>query len=207
MTTGSNIENAAQRRFLFSPTICWARTFVLFWMCLSCFAASGSATEPVSKEYQLKAAFLYNFTKFVEWPTNRLVVKDEPIVIGVLGNNPFGKELAKAVEGRTQNGHPFLVSNLTAASEAKTVHLLFVPRGQETAFEEQGVAALAAGVLTVGESEAFARLGGIISFTTEADKIRFEINLDEAEQNGLKISSKLLQLAKAVRHKSQPGLP
>lgn len=162
---------------------------------------SSWSAEPVSKEYQLKAAFLYNFTKFVDWPTNRLVDKVEPIVIGVAGNNPFGDELAKAVAGRFQNGHPFLVTNLTSLSEAKLVHLLFVPRGQEDRFAAEAAALLRAGVLPVGESEVFARMGGAITFTTEAEKIRFEINLDAVESGGFKVSSKLLQLAKVVRHK------
>lgn len=167
-------------------------------------ALPGRSAEPVTKEYQLKAAFLYNFTKFVDWPTNRLGNQNDPIRIGVLGTNPFGEELAKAVEGRTQNGHPFLVTNLTAATEAAAVHLLFVPRGQEAALE---VVAADAGLLTVGESEAFAQQGGVITFTMEAEKIRFEINLDAAEKGGLKISSRLLQLAKVVRHKPSPGSP
>jgi hypothetical protein len=179
----------------------------LAWFCLlwSFWVLPGWSAEPINREYQLKAAFLYNFTKFVDWPTNRLIKKDEPLIIGVLGDNPFGNELAKAVEGRTQNGHAFLVTNLTAASEMPGVHLLFVPRGQEAVLREQGAALLAAGVLTVGESEAAAKLGEAITFSTEADKIRFEINLDAAEQNGFKVSSKLLQLAKVVRTKPQPG--
>lgn len=158
--------------------------------------------ESISKEYQLKAAFLYNFTKFVEWPTNRFATTNAPIVIGVLGPNPFGAELAKAVQDRTQNGREYVVTNLTDVAAGVDVHLLFVPRGQEERLDDQLPTLHAAGVLTVGETPTFAELSGIITFTMESDKIRFEIHLDEAERGRLKISSKLLQLAKVVRRKT-----
>lgn len=204
MATGTKFARTAAGQGWSSLRIGWWRQVWLCWL-WSCCALSGWGVEPINREYQLKAAFLYNFTKFVDWPTNQLSNKDEPIIIGVLGNNPFGNELAKAVEGRSQNGRTFLVTNLAAVSEATGVHLLFVPRGQEAGLGERGAALLAAGVLTVGESETSAKLGGVITFTTEADKIRFEINLDAAEQNGFKVSSKLLQLAKVVRNKTHPG--
>ncbi len=161
------------------------------------------AAEPVSKEYQLKAAFLYNFTKFVmEWPTNRFGTKDAPITIGILGPNPFGAELARAVQDRNVNGRSFIITNLTEAAAAPQVDVLFVPRGQEARFLSAFPELQAAGVLTVGESEAFATSGGLINFTTEADKIRFEINLEAAEQRGFKFSSQLLKVAKIRNRKN-----
>lgn len=206
MPTKTNIASNTRRRGRVAPA-CRALVVALLWVSLVLFAGAGTAAEPVSKEYQLKAAFLYNFTKFVDWPTNRLATKDEPIIIGVLGNNPFGDELAKAVEGRRQNGHAFLVTNITAVSAARDAHVLFVPRGQEAWLEEQGAGLLAAGVLTVGETEAAEKLGSVITFTTEAEKIRFEINLAAVDQGGFKVSSKLLQLAKVVRNKTIAGTP
>lgn len=182
-------------------TALWWRWLLLGGVIWSCGVLPGASAEPVSKEYQLKAAFLYNFTKFVEWPTHRLAAPETPLIIGVLGHNPFGDELAKAVQGRTQNGHPLVVTNLTAAPAGTNVHLLFVPRGQEERFEPHRTKLHAAGVLTVGETEAFAQADGLITFTTEAGKIRFDINQAAAEAAGLKISSKLLQLAKAPRPK------
>lgn len=184
----------------------WRRWFVLFALSWS-LVATGSSAEPVTKEYQLKAAFLYNFTKFVEWPTNRFTTTNQPLVLGVLGDNPFGAELAKAVQGRTHNGHAIVVSNLAPTVFATNVHLLFVPRGQESSFEKQLAPLHTAGVLTIGESELFASQEGIITFTTEADKIRFEINLAATETTGLKISSKLLHLAKTVRTSTPDRTP
>lgn len=204
MTTGTPTATATSGRR--REAVLSLRRLVWCFLSWSLWASvSGWSAEPVSREYQLKAAFLYNFTKFIEWPPGRTQNKNTPILIGVLGNNPFGDELAKAVEGRFQNGHPFLVTNVTTVGEVKAVHLLFVPRGQEQLLQEHAAALLAAGVLTVGESEAAATCGSAITFATEADKIRFEINLEAMDHGGFKVSSKLLQLAKVVRRKPQEG--
>lgn len=180
----------------------WTRRLGMFFLGLLLISPPCFAAETISKEYQLKAAFLYNFTKFVEWPAPALAAKDSPIIIGVLGKNPFGDELAKLVQERTVNGHPFIVQQLASVNEATNVNLLFVPRGQESLLTDRLPGLQAAGALTVGESEAFAAMAGIVNFTMEADKIRFEINLEEAERGGLKISAQLLKLAKTVRRKN-----
>lgn len=193
--TSKNLPHIEPRR--------WLALFVVGWS----FVATGWSAEPVSKEYQLKAAFLYNFTKFVEWPTNRFATPDEPFVIGVLGNNPFSAELAKAVQGRVHNGRMFVVTNLASATIATNVHVLFVSKGAESTLAGHGHTIHRAAVLTVGESEAFVQAGGIINFTTETDKIRFSINQAIAEQTDLKISSKLLQLANTGRAAAPPRTP
>lgn len=154
----------------------------------------------VSKEYQLKAAFLYNFAKFVEWPAERFANETSPIVIGVVGRNPFEAELANIVKGRTVNGRAIVVKSITTASEVRSLHLLFLPGGEETRLPAAAWRDVA--VVTVGESAEFAALGGTITFTQEGDKVRFEINLATAERDGLKISAQLLKLAASVRRKS-----
>lgn len=185
-----------------SPPTSWRRLLAGLWLWLALLCPHSFGAETVSKEYQLKAAFLYNFTKFVaEWPTNRFATKEAPITIGVLGKNPFGEELNKAIQGRNANGHAFVIKTLDTVADAPTADVLFVPRGQESLLQDQLPAIQAAGVLTVGESDAFGTLGGLINFTTEADKIRFTINLDEAEQRGFKFSSQLLKLAQIIRRK------
>jgi hypothetical protein len=198
--TASNGASRAARRSCARPGLLAG---LLALLGLGVLSAAGA--ELVTKEYQLKAAFLYNFTKFVDWPPHRFASPQAPLVIGVLGKNPFGADLAKAIHGRKQDGHSFIVTNLTSASAATGVHVLFVPSGEEGLLTNQLAQLHAADVLTVGESEAFAQAGGIITFTTEADKIRFEINLPAAETAGLKISSKLLQLAKTPRRKAPEG--
>jgi hypothetical protein len=156
----------------------------------------------VSREYQIKAAFLYNFTKFVEWPANRFPGAAAPIVIGVVGGNPFEDELEKTVLDRKVNGRSIVVRVVRAAEDLRELHLVFVPAGEEQRFEE-----IAAGmpvvVLTVGESSRFAVNGGMVTFVTENDKVRFAINVDQAEQAGLKISAQLQKLAITVHKKSR----
>lgn len=168
-------------------------------LCFGSWTALG-ADAAVSKEYQLKAAFLYNFTKFIEWPPQRFPDETSPFIIGVLERNPFGDELERVVKGRILNGRAIVVKLIHTAEEALTVHLLFVPSGLENRLP--AAVWQNAAVVAVGESEAFAALGGTIVFTREADKVRFAINLESTERNGLKISAQLLKLASDVRRKS-----
>ncbi len=162
---------------------------------------SGSLHAELTKEYQLKAAFLYNFTRFVEWPEERFKNASDPIVIAVLGSNPFGGELAAVVRDRKVNGRSIKIVELETAENRPSIHALFVPAGEEERLEHLIAALHEAGVLTVGESDRFTRLGGIMRFTTIRDKVRFEINIGSADNGGLKISSQLQKLALAV-HKS-----
>ena len=165
--------------------------------------ATGRAAEPVSKEYQLKAAYLYNFTKFVEWPEQGFNDTQSPIVIGILGRNPFGDELDKIVRDRAVNGRAIRIVLITTAEEVRMVHLLFVPAGEEGHPAFAAALAQHPGVLTVGESAPYAAGGGVITFTPVGDKLRFTINLEAAEGAGLKVSAQLLKLATVVRR--QPG--
>lgn len=167
-------------------------------LCLAGPAAAGAEPE-VAKEYQLKAAYLYNFTKFVEWPRERFADDTSPIVIAVLGENPFGDELARLVSGRKVNGRPITVLAARSVREGAAAHLLFISARDEKSLGPALAQLHAAGVLTVGESPGFAAGGGIITFILEADKVRFEINLTAAEQSRLKLSAQLLKLATVVR--------
>jgi len=163
--------------------------------------ACGADAE-VSKEYQIKAAFLYNFTKFVEWPASRFADGSSPIVIAVLGENPFGDELAKLVKGRRVNGREIAIKSITDPSEAGAVHVLFICARNDRQLGPVLAQLRSGGVLTVGESDAFASAGGIITFNLVEDKVRFEINQSAGEQAGLKISSQLLKLAVPARLKN-----
>jgi hypothetical protein len=156
--------------------------------------------EDVSKEYQVKAAFLYNFTKFVEWPAHGFADDAAPIVIAVLGENPFGDELEKLVHDRKVNGRTLHILRTQSAAAARSAHVVFIGHEDERQFEHELTALHAAGVLTVGESERFAAAGGIVRFTMLDDKVRFEINVAAAERGGLKISAQLQKLAVAIHH-------
>ena len=160
------------------------------------------ADADISKEYQIKAAFLYNFTKFVEWPASRFADESSPIVIAVLGDNPFGDELARLVKGRRVNGREIVIKSITDLVEAGDVHVLFVCAHNDGQLGPALDQLRADGVLTVGESDAFASAGGIVTFILVEDKVRFEINQASGEQAGLKISAQLLKLAVSARPKN-----
>lgn len=164
---------------------------LLLWLLGSATALFGQAT--VSKEYQIKAAFLYNFTKFVEWPADHLEA-GEPVVIAVLGENPFGPELEKLVAGRLVNGRAIVVRLVSVEADLVSAHIVFVPAGQEgrAMWRHDGL-------LTVGESAGFMDEGGMIRFTLVDEKVRFEINQTASEQAGLKLSGQLLKLATSVK--------
>jgi hypothetical protein len=160
-----------------------------------------AAESSVTKEYQIKAAFLYNFTKFVEWPADRFKHDRSPIVIGVLGKNPFGEELEKIVRDRKVNRRDITILQLQTAGDALSTHAVFVAAGEEGLVEKEIGSLTCAGVLVVGESERFCALGGTVTFTTAGDKVRFEINVGAAERGGVKISAQLQKLAAVVSRK------
>jgi hypothetical protein len=161
-------------------------------------AAEGSAAAP-GREYEIKAAFLYNFTKFVDWPAATFADSGAPIVIGVLGDSLSAQALERLVRDRTVNGRTIVVRPIASAEEATATQLLFVSSTHEAQFARLKAAIESLPVLTVGESAEFAALGGVIDFVPQGDKIRFEINIGAAERAGLKISAQLQKLATVVR--------
>ena len=160
--------------------------------------ADGAAAAP-ARECEIKAAFLYNFTKFVDWPARTFANDDAPIVIGVFGDSPCAQALERLVKDRKVNGRTIVVRRIASAEEAKVTQLLFVGSAQEAQFAGLERALHSLPVLTVGESPGFASQGGSIDFVPQGDKIRFEINIDVAEHAGLKISAQLQKLATVVR--------
>jgi hypothetical protein len=181
-------------------SVCRAIRLLVTCVVAMFFLPGFSADSPNSKEYQIKAAFLYNFTKFVEWPAHSLGSTNAPIIIGVLGRDPFNGELGKVVKDRFVNGHAILVTNVTAPGLVNA-HVVFVPNGEEEKWRETLEQLRGKAVLTVGESDKFADAGGMILFTREGDKVRFEINQDSTDEAGLKVNSQLLKLATKIRRK------
>lgn len=150
----------------------------------------------VSKEYQLKAAFLYNFAKFVDWP-NHAPGATSPIIIGVVGVNPFGDELLNAVRGRKIGGHPIVVKFSADPAGARGADLVFVAAGMARRMKEIN-RLFGAGVLIVGDSADTMQKGATIAFKQQGDKLRFEIDMAEAARDGLKISAQLQKLANRI---------
>jgi hypothetical protein len=184
----------------------WFRRSPCLALSIALSAVLGSAAyaraqaERVS-EYQVKAAFLYNFAKFVEWPDAPSTNGRDPILLCVAGRDPFGKILEQTILGKTANGHPFMIKLFKKDEDASGCHILFTDSSDETYIRSLFDRLKGSSVLTVGETGKFLRLGGIINFTLEENRVRFEINVDAAERARLKISSKLLSVAKVVRDK------
>lgn len=164
------------------------------------------AQEPAApSEYQVKAAFLYNFAKFIEWPARVFPATNSPITIGILGGNPFDGDLKRTVQNKVANGHPVLVQSLSSANDPalKRCQIVFIQPADKTRLEEDLEALKSLPILSVSETEGFTRSGGMINFVMEGKKVRFEINDPAATAAGLKISSKLLNLAKRPEPKAE----
>jgi hypothetical protein len=147
-------------------------------------------------EYELKAAFLFNFAKFVDWPPNAFASPDASFLVCVLGTDPFGGALDDALRGKVIAEHPARVSRIKRVADITGCQILFVAASESHLLPE---------VLVIGETNDFASSGGAIQFTLEDNRVRFFINPDAADRAGLKISSKLLALAKIVRDAPATG--
>lgn len=173
--------------------------------------SSFAQTSPVElPQYQVKAAFIYNFIKFVEWPEESFSEKNSPYVIGVLGTDPFFESdlllnyLNQAVEGKTINNREILVKPASPRiSDFKDCHLVFISASEKNRMKEILAGLNQPGLLTISETDNFCEQGGMINFFMASGKVRFEINAKAAEKAGLKISSKLLNVAKIVSTKSR----
>lgn len=149
-------------------------------------------------EDQVQAVFLYNFSRFVEWPAQAFAAPNVPFVIGILGSDPFGARLDEAVRNEQVNGHPLTVRRFRTLAEIENCQILFVDRS-ETARLGQILAALDhRSTLTVSQADGAAQRGVMIQFATENNRIRLRINVDSARASGLTISSKLLRPAEIV---------
>ena len=155
-------------------------------------------------EYQLKAVFLMNFAKFVEWPATAFRSAQSPVTICVLGEDPFGRDLDDVVRGQVAGDRALAVKRLTQFQREESCHILFVSPSEKARTEWVLGLLKSAPMLTVGEGDEFAAAGGMIGLVIEDNKVRFDVNLDAAERAGLKISSKLLKLAKNVRERRKP---
>ncbi len=153
------------------------------------------AQTTASSEYQLKAVFLFNFTQFVEWPPSSFATDEASMVIGILGDNPFGSYLEETVAGEKVNGHPVTVRYYKKTEEIKTCHILFI-NFREPKRQEQAVADLRGrNILTVSDAPKFPEYGGVVKFFKKENRIKIQINLAASKAADLVISSKLLRLA------------
>jgi hypothetical protein len=159
-----------------------------------------AATAP---EYQVKAAFLFNFTQFVEWPADAFNAVGSPLIIGVLGQDPFGNFLDETVRGESVNNRGLQVRRFSRVEDVDNCQVLFISNSETARLPQILDKLKGKSILTVGEADDFARRGGIIRFAMVANKIRLHINVEAAKEASLTISSKLLRPAEIVDTETQ----
>ena len=149
-------------------------------------------------EYSVKAAFLYHFVEFVEWPQTS-PLPTARVIIGVLGRDPFGDVLDKAILEKVVAGHSLAIRRFASLETLEPCEILFISSSEMPHLPEILARLKAGPVLTVGEADRFARRGGMIGFFFEDNRVRLEVNRDAAEKAGLRLSSKLLAVARLVK--------
>jgi hypothetical protein len=173
-------------------------TFILAVSLLTCQLALSAQASP-NREYQLKAVFLYNFTQFVEWPEQTFPSSQAPMVIGILGPDPFGNYLEEIIAGEKINGHPLRIKRFRTVEEIDACQILFINL-PDTKKRDQAVNRLKGrNILTVSDAPDFMQGGGMIRFFTRQDKIKLEVNLEAAKAENIVLSSKLLRLVEIFK--------
>ncbi len=161
---------------------------------LSLAGATGAPkAQPISPEYQVKAVFLFDFAQFAEWPERTFATAEAPLIIGILGEDPFGAYLDELIKGEHIGHRALVVRRYRRVEDALECHILFVSRSKAKEFGEIFAALTGHSILTIGDADNFNRAGGIVRFATENGKIRLKINLDAAKAAQLTISSKILR--------------
>jgi len=163
-------------------------------------ATLGAADRTTVGEYQLKAAFIFNFTKFVEWPPQAFGDPRDPFSICLAGDNPLGSSLDDEVRGKTVGSRPISIRLVSNAQEARKCQILYVPASEHKREHSLLDALQGASVLTVGDANDFTKDGGIVQLRQIDAHIRIELVPEAAERANLRISSKLLSLATLERH-------
>ena len=195
LLTGREHAAAAARPWWLAP--CVARWWLCAGIALAVIAPvlAGAAT---AREYQIKAVFLFNFTQFVIWPPGVFADAQAPLIIGVLGADPYGSYLDETTRGEKVDGRPLVVQRYRRVEDVANCHVLFI-----SASEAGNMVAILArlkghSILTVTDGNGAGEPGGIIRFFTENNHIRLRIDLRAAKAAGLEVSSKLLRAAEVV---------
>lgn len=184
------IVPAAKRRLTFSGNLGLALLLTLF--------PNHHLLAAAPTEYEVKAAFLLNFARFVEWPSTAFDTASSPIVIGVVGAKEFAEVLPRVVATQTAQGRSIEVRPLQLSDDNGACQVLFIGRSVGQGAESLLKSMRQRPVLTVGESDDFNALGGIIRFLLLEKSVRFDVHVKSASDAGLKISSKLLAVARTV---------
>lgn len=198
-------------RWIPNPCAAW---FCAWWvraglvgllLCWPAIRAPG-APKPGASEYAIKATFLFHFTKFIEWPRTAFATTNAPLVVGVVGRDPFGASLIEALRGESVHGHPVQLRALADVGETslKQCHVLFIAASEKERLGAVLAAVQRAPALTVSEIDRFGQRGGLVNFYKDAGAVKFEINLNALRAAGLKANSQLLRLARIVESETPP---
>jgi hypothetical protein len=182
----------------------WLRAWLLggslsLLACAHLAKASNGYAQGSPSEYQEKAAYLLNFLKFVEWPEDAFTDPLAPVVIGVVGNNPFGFSLQQISLGKTVQGRDVIIRKYRAGEDLRGSHILFISASERKRLPQILSSLRGSSVLTVADMDRFLEAGGMIQFSLEETRVRFTINPNATNQTKLKLSSKLLSVARVAK--------
>jgi YfiR/HmsC-like len=192
-----------------SDALSWhGKRFLVTVLALCLLPCAGTPAEAQSErlsENQIKAGFLFNFTKFVDWPPDAFHDPSVPIELGVVGDTPITDLVLEAAASKIVNGRAVTVKKVKEGQDLRGLHILFVSSAEEKHVTQILERIKGSSVLTVGEADGFAQSGGVINFFVEGNKVRLEINLEAAARSRLKISAKVIAVARLVRGDSAAG--
>jgi hypothetical protein len=176
---------------------------VLVLLLLLAQAARSFAADPQAlTEYQIKAGFFFNFTRFVDWPESAFVTASSPILVCVLGETPLTDLVTEVALGKVVNGRAVSIRRVKASDDLRQCNLLFISAEEERHTAEILASLKKTNTLTVGETPGFAQAGGMINFSIQENRVKLELNLEAATRAGLKVNSKLIAVARLVSHNS-----
>ncbi len=177
----------------------WRRALATVAVAAACTLLAPLAAAEMTKESDVKAALLYNFTQFAEWPPAAFAQPGAPLVIGILGHDPFGDVLDKLVEHETVNGHRIVIERFHTPEAARHAHVLFISSTERTRLPQILSALGDRPILTVADFDGFVARGGMVAFRRGPNhKIRLSVNLDAARAVSLTLSAKLLRVVEIV---------
>jgi hypothetical protein len=166
-------------------------------------AASSFAADPQTlTEYQIKAGFFFNFTRFVDWPESAFVTASSPILVCVLGETPLTDLVTDVALGKVVNGRAVSIRRVKASDDLRRCNLLFISAEEDRHTAEILASVKKTNTLTVGETPGFAQAGGMINFSVQENRVKLELNLEATTRAGLKVNSKLIAVSRLVPHNS-----
>jgi hypothetical protein len=181
----------------------WLIVTALAWTLTSVPSLHAQQSRP--GEYQVKAAYLYNFGRFIEWPPKVAAAKSDSFTICVLGQDPFGSTLTATLADEAIKGKNVVAKRIAGPEDAVNCRILFISSSEADRLKQILSTLNDASVLTVSDLPLFSKQGGMVQFTMEGNRVRFEVNLARAERAGLTLSSELLKVAINVRKTAQVG--